>query len=424
MNPDTNAPAVSPTAAAPRGMRPHIGLFGRRNVGKSSLYNRLLRQDAAIVSDEAGTTTDPVERMAELHGVGAVQVIDTAGIDDVGALGEARVERTRRTIGRVDVALLVVDAWEEFERDLLGRFRDRGTPVVVVCTKADVRANRRLEDAALADGAPSIVRFSALSGEGFDEVLQAISAALGPSQAAGAPPALAGDLVPPGGVAVLVTPIDQGAPQGRLILPQVQTIRDLLDHGCLPLVVRDTELADALASLRAPPAMVITDSQAFRRVAACVPGTIPLTSFSIRFARLKGDLALLAAGAARIERLRPGDRILIAEACTHHPIQDDIGTVKIPRLLEGKAGGALCIHHAAGRDFPEDASSFDLVVHCGSCMLNRTETLSRLGKAAASGVPVTNYGMAIAACLGILDRALAPFPEAREAWLRAKEERA
>lgn len=388
-------------------MRPHIGLFGRRNVGKSSLYNRLMRQDASIVSAEAGTTTDPVERMAELHGIGAVQIIDTAGIDDEGALGEARVERTRRTLERVDVALLVTDEWGERERELLSLFNARHAQSIVVCTKRDIRDGDAVETAARAAGAGRVISFSAPANTGLGEVLAAIGDAIQSAREA-ENPVIAADLVPPGGIAVLVVPIDKEAPQGRLILPQVQTIRDMLDHGRIAIVVRDTELQSLLAGLKEPPAIVITDSQAFRRVAEIVPRDIPLTSFSILFARLKGDLASLAEGARAIEQLRPGDRVLIAEACTHHPVTDDIGTVKIPRLLEKKVGGKLQIDHAAGRDFPDNVGDYKLVIHCGSCMLNRRETLARLGKAASAGVPATNYGMAIAACLGILPRAMGP----------------
>lgn len=400
--------APNANAAPPRGMRTHIGLFGRRNVGKSSLYNRLMRQDASIVSAEAGTTTDPVERMAELHGVGAVQLIDTAGIDDEGALGQARVERTRRALDRVDVALLATDAWGEAERGLLGLFRERRTPAIVVCTKRDIRSGDGLENAARADGAETVISFAAPSNTGLDRILAAIGAAVVSAREAERD-TIAADLVPPGGVAVLVVPIDKEAPQGRLILPQVQTIRDMLDHGRATIVTRDTELQSTLAALKVPPAIVITDSQAFKRVDAMVPRDIPLTSFSILFARLKGDLASLAEGALAIDALHPGDRVLIAEACAHHPVGDDIGTVKIPRLLEKKVGGSLRIDHAAGRDFPENIGDYRLVIHCGSCMLNRRETLARLGKAAIAGVPATNYGMAIAACLGILRRALEPF---------------
>ena len=407
---------MPPSAAAPRGMRPHIGIFGRRNVGKSSLFNRLLRQDASIVSAEAGTTTDPVERMVEIHGVGAVQCIDTAGIDDVGALGAARVERTRQVVDRADAALLVADDWGPFETALLGLFRERRVPVIVVCSKSDIRGDSSLENAARAASATALT-FSAATGEGLDAVIKTLATVLSKAGEAERP-AIAGDLVQPGGVALLVTPIDKEAPQGRLILPQVQTIRDLLDHGCITMAVRDTELQSALAALREPPSIVITDSQAFKRVSEIVPVQIPLTSFSILFARLKGDLEALAAGAAAIENLRPGAKVLIAEACAHHPIDDDIGTVKIPRLLRKKVVGELCIEHAAGRDFPVNIGDFDLVVHCGSCMLNRRETLARLGKAAEAGVPATNYGMCIAACLGILGRALKPFPKALEAWER------
>ena len=422
MNTDTPSQALpaAPSRLPPRGMRPHVGIFGRRNAGKSSLFNCLLRQDASIVSPVAGTTADPVERIVELHGLGAVQLIDTAGLDDdAGALGAARGARSRRTLDRVDAALLACDAWGGFERDLLRRLRHGRVPVIVVCTKADLRADRSLEEGVERELGEPPVRFGAIDGEGLDPLLERLSSLLARARAEEAGPPIAGDLAAPGAAVLLVAPIDKEAPAGRLILPQVQTLRDLLDHGCVPVMARDTELPAAFAHLKAPPAIVITDSQAFRRVSAIVPDTVPLTSFSILFARYKGDLDMLARGAARIETLREGDRVLVAEACTHHPVEDDIATVKIPRLLEKKAGVPLRFEHASGRDFPGNLKEFALIVHCGSCMLNRRETLSRLAAGEASGVPVTNYGMAIAACLGILGRALRPFPSALEAWREA-----
>jgi [FeFe] hydrogenase H-cluster maturation GTPase HydF len=403
---------------APRGQRLHIGLFGRRNVGKSSVFNRLLRQDAAIVSAVAGTTTDPVERAVEIQPIGPVQCIDTAGIDDDGALGADRVARTRRTIARTDLALLVTDAWGAFEDGLLRLFAERGVPCIVVANKADVRSSRALENRAAAAGAGRIVTLSAVTGEGIDRLLKVMVEAA--PEGSIDPPAIAGDLVRAGDLAVLVVPIDKEAPKGRLILPQVQTIRDLLDHDAAVVVVKERELAPVLRRLGRPPALVVTDSQAFLKVAADVPPEVPLTSFSILFARYRGDLAELARGAATVETLAPGDRVLVAEACTHHPIGDDIGTVKIPRWIEQYVGGRLLWTHAAGRDFPEDVAGFRLAVHCGACMLNRRETLSRIAQARAAGVPVTNYGLAIAACLGVLERALGPFPCALDAYRQAR----
>ncbi len=398
----------------PRGQRLHIGLFGRRNVGKSSVFNRLLRQDAAIVSSEAGTTTDPVERAVEIQPIGPVQCIDTAGIDDDSALGAARVARTRQVVERADLALLVADAWGPFETGLLRLFGERNVPAIVVCNKSDARPDRALEAAAAAAGATRVVTFSATGATGLEDLLdQLIRAA---PEAFIDPPTIAGDLVKAGGLAVLVVPIDKEAPKGRLILPQVQTIRDLLDNDCCVLVAKERELAATLRRLTAPPDLVVTDSQAFLKVVADVPPGVPLTSFSILFARYKGDLTELARGAAVLDALQPGDRVLIAEACTHHPISDDIGTVKIPRWLEQYVGGKLAILHVAGRDFPEELAGVRLVIHCGACMLNRRETLARLVRSRTAGVPITNYGVAIAACLGVLERALSPFPHALAAY--------
>ncbi|MBP7866013.1 MAG: [FeFe] hydrogenase H-cluster maturation GTPase HydF [Acidobacteria bacterium] len=397
---------------APRGERLHIGILGRRNAGKSSVLNALVRQSVSIVSERAGTTTDPVEKPMELLPLGPVLFIDTAGLDDTGALGRLRVERSRRVLDRTDLAVLVADGdrWDAFETGLLDRLGELGIPVVVAFNKAD-----RIEPspAATADvaarKAPG-VRVSALTGAGMDDLAEALIR-LAPDDFVNAPPLL-GDLVRAGDLVVLVTPIDKEAPRGRLILPQVQVLRDLLDHGALAVVAREKELAGALGRLTASPALVVTDSQAFREVAEAVPAEVPLTSFSILFARYRGDLAEYTRGAVAIGRLKPGDRVLVAEACTHHPIGDDIGRVKIPKWLGQAVGGDLDFTHVQGHDFPADLAPYRLAVQCGACMQNRREVLSRIARCRAAGLPVTNYGMAIAWSLGIFERALGPFPVA------------
>jgi [FeFe] hydrogenase H-cluster maturation GTPase HydF len=407
----------------PKGMRLHIGLFGRRNVGKSSLLNALTRQDVSIVSPEAGTTTDPVEKPMELQPLGPVVFIDTAGIDDSGALGARRIERTRRVFHRTDVAVVVASAsgWGAFEEGLVAEFRERRTPVVVVVNGVDrdppsPELLARLEADCLAP-----VLTVAPAGTGLDKVREALVRAA-PNDFIHAP-AIVADLVPPGELAVLVVPIDKEAPRGRLILPQAQTIRDLLDGDAGCVVVKETGLRGALDCLRRPPALVVTDSQAFLQVAADTPAEVPLTSFSILFARLKGDLAALAEGALAIDRLRPGDRVLVAEACTHHPIEEDIGRVKIPAWLSEYVGGPLEFTHVQGHDFPDDLAAYRLVIHCGSCMLNRREMLGRIARCLAAGVPITNYGLTIARSLGVFERALGPFPAALAACRRTAEGR-
>lgn len=404
----------------PQSLRLQVGFFGRRNVGKSALLNALVGQQVSLVSPVAGTTTDPVEKSMELRPLGPVVIVDTAGLDDVGDLGALRAERSRRVLDRVDVGVLVAEAgafgpWEEA---LLEELRQREAGVVVAFNKADLRAATPAERAALARRGLTSVATAATRGLGLDELRAAIAAAV-PDGALASPPLL-GDLVPPGALVVLVTPVDSAAPRGRLILPQVQALRDLLDHAAFGLVTQESTLGAALQSLRQPPALVVTDSQAFAQVAAVVPPEVPLTSFSILFARQKADLAECLRGAAAIDRLRPGDRVLVAEACSHHPTHEDIGRVKIPRWLGERVGGALRIETVAGRDFPADLGDHRLVVHCGSCMLGRREMQARLRRCREAGVPVTNYGLAIAHALGVLERALGPFPEARAAWEAAR----
>jgi [FeFe] hydrogenase H-cluster maturation GTPase HydF len=405
---------------APKSLRLHIGLFGRRNAGKSSLLNALTRQEVSIVSEIAGTTTDAVEKPMELLPLGPVLFIDTAGIDDRGALGDKRVAKTRQVFDRTDLGILVVDAglWEEFEEGILRELRSRGIPVVVAFNKSDLARPSVVSMEELRNTKTSFVETVARDGRGVLELREALVQAAPEDFLR--PPALVADLAPPGEMAVLVVPIDMEAPKGRLIVPQVQAIRDLLDGDAYCLVVKERELRDALGRLNRPPALVVTDSQAFLKVAADTPPTVKMTSFSILFARQKGDLCQFVEGALSIDRLRSGDRVLVAEACTHHPIGDDIGRVKIPRWLRQYVGGELRIDTTQGHDFPADLNEYRLVVHCGACMWNRREMLTRLARCRAAGVPICNYGMTIAFTLGIFERALEPFPAALETYRRLK----
>jgi [FeFe] hydrogenase H-cluster maturation GTPase HydF len=405
---------------APKSFRLHIGLFGRRNAGKSSLLNALTKQQVSIVSTVPGTTTDPVEKPMEMLPLGAVLFIDTAGIDDEGALGELRMQKTRQVFDRTDLGLIIAAAgcWGEFEEGILRELTERKVPAIAVFNKSD----EAKPHAAVVDGLKArkiaCVETVATQGCGVLELREALIGTA-PEEFLN-PPAIAADLVPPGEMAVLVVPIDMEAPRGRLILPQVQTIRDLLDGDALCLVVKERELRDALDRLRRPPALVVTDSQAFLKVAGDTPPGVKLTSFSILFARQKGDLSQFVEGAMAIERLRPGDRVLVAEACTHHAIGDDIGRVKIPRWLRQFVGGPLEIGTMAGRDFPADLAQYRLVVHCGACMWNRREMLTRMLRCRQAGVPICNYGLTIAYTLGIFERALEPFPDALETFRRLR----
>ncbi len=405
----------------PQGERTRIVLLGRCNVGKSSLINALAGQPVAIVSSVKGTTTDPVRKAMEILPIGPVLLCDTPGLDDAGDLGALRMARTQDELRQADLVLVVTDAATgigPLEAEVIAKLRASKTPYIVVCNRADEQGERgkgngeRGTDANCQTVKPSncqtagetSLAVSALTGQGIEELKAAIIKAL-PDDARRP---IASDLVKAGDVVVLVVPIDSAAPKGRLILPQQQVIRDLLDAGVMPIVTRETELAKALAALAAPPALVITDSQAFAAVAATLPPDTPLTSFSILFARYKGDLAALAAGADAVANLRDGDRILIAEGCTHHRQEDDIGTVKIPRLLQKKTGKKLVFAHAAGMHYPDDLADYALVVHCGGCMLNRREMLYRIAAAQKAGVPIVNYGVLLACLNGILPRALAP----------------
>ncbi|MDI9400693.1 MAG: [FeFe] hydrogenase H-cluster maturation GTPase HydF [Limisphaerales bacterium] len=401
----------------PKTFRLHIGIFGRRNVGKSSLLNCLTRQQTAIVSATPGTTTDPVEKPMELPAIGPVLFIDTAGVDDEGSLGSLRVAKTRQVIERTDLALLVVEAgnWSTFEETLFRELSAQNLPTVIVFNKSDLSepAPELIERLSQESKTASVI-FCARNGRGISELFQALIQHI-PDEFINRP-SIAADLVPEGRCAILVTPVDKAAPKGRLILPEVQTIRDLLDANRFIIVCRESELPLALSRLNEKPAIVITDSQAFKTVNELTPADIPLTGFSVLFARLQGDLNEMTRGALSIDRLKPGDKVLIAEACTHHPVQEDIGTVKIPRMLNRYVGGELQFEWTHGRDFPEELASFKLIIHCGACTWNRRSVLSRLLRAQEAGVPITNYGLCIAYSLKIFNRALEPFPIASEIY--------
>lgn len=398
----------------PKGLRLHIAIFGLRNAGKSSLINALTNQEIALVSDVPGTTTDPVYKAMEILPIGPVMLIDTAGIDDVGALGELRVERTKQVMNKADVALLVIDANTtpgNFEQELVRQLKAKRIPIAGVINKIDIRPLDAPDKGKLSQQLGiSFLEVSAKTRQGIEELKRTIIR-MAPDSWEG--PAIVGDLLSSGDLAVLVIPIDLAAPKGRLILPQVQTLRDILDHDAYALVVKERELRDALDNLPKKPKIVITDSQAFLEVSTDTPPDVLLTSFSILFARHKGELETLVAGAKSIEKLKPGDRVLIAEGCTHHRQADDIGQVQIPRWLRQLVGGELEFDWVAGSQFPADLATYQLIVHCGACMINRREMLCRIFRSKEQGVPIVNYGVLIAYTHGILHRVLSPFPLAQ-----------
>jgi len=400
----------------PKGNRLHITLLGRTNVGKSSLLNLMLGQDIAITSPVAGTTTDIVEKAMELLPLGPVLFLDTAGLDDISELSGARLKKTAKVFDRTDVIILVTepDTWTNYEESVLKKSKTRKIPMLVVINKIDLHKPSSDHLKFLQSKSERILTVSCNDETKRQNYLEALKLQLlevAPADFVGTP-SLIGDLLPPGSLAVLVVPIDLQAPKGRLILPQVQTIRDALDNDAMTLVVKERELVAALVNLKNPPVIVVTDSQAILKVTADVPKNIPVTTFSILFARQKSDLSVMARGAAFIDRLQPGDRVLIAEACSHHALEDDIGRIKIPRWLRQYVGGDLQIDISSGRDYPDDLKKYKLILHCGGCMINRREMLNRLRKAQDAGVPVTNYGVAISFLQGVISRSLAPFPSA------------
>ena len=389
----------------PASERIHIGFFGKRNAGKSRVVNKVTGQTVAIVSPVKGTTTDPVYKTMELLPMGPVMIIDTPGIDDEGRLGELRVKKTYQVLNKTDVAVLVVDGTvgiTNVDQEMIRMFKEKDIPYIVVFNKKDL-----CEQCSNMEGVLSIW-VSAEKGDGIHELKEKIAAL---SRQEESEKRIVGDMILPGDFVVLVVPVDSAAPKGRLILPQQQTIRDILDAGGITVVVKDSELKDALDGLGRKPKMVITDSQAFDKVSKITPEDIMLTSFSILFARYKGSLESTVKGAAGLNKLKDGDKVLISEGCTHHRQCEDIGTVKIPRWIERYTGKKLVYEWSSGTEFPEDLSDYSLVVHCGGCMLNEREMKYRQKQAGRQGIPMTNYGILIACTQGILKRSLMPFPE-------------
>lgn len=408
----------------PRGNRVHIGFFGRTNVGKSTLLNRIVGQDVAIASPIPGTTTDVVEKGMELLPIGPVVFLDTAGLGDATELGAARIERTEKTVPRCDVAVIVTEAnvWGEAEEFLLNKCNHQKTPVCVIVNKADREFPEQAFLSKIAEKVGCVLTSgnpeNEMARDQFVTLFKKSLLQILPEDAVKTPP-LVGDLVPAGGIVVMVVPIDLQAPKGRLILPQVQAIRDALDNDACAMVVKERELAAVLQKLREAPNLVVCDSQAVLKTIADVPRNVLCTTFSTLFARAKYDLIEAARGAAKIDKLVSGSRVLIAEACSHHAAEDDIGRVKIPRWLRQYTGAELDIVHISGRDFPSELSSFDLVIHCGACTFTRRQMLARHWEASNAGVSFTNYGVAISCLQGVIERVLEPFPAALDAYKAA-----
>ncbi|WP_378952383.1 [FeFe] hydrogenase H-cluster maturation GTPase HydF [Pelosinus sp. sgz500959] len=409
--------------STPRGNRLHIALFGRRNAGKSSLINALTNQHVAIVSDIAGTTTDPVYKSMEILPLGPVVMIDTAGLDDDGELGQMRIQKSLEVLSKTDLALLVMEpeiGGGELEEKIVNLCREKNIPLIGIVNKID----RQNMDLSLQErikqqlGIENLVMVSALHKIGISDLKIAL---VKTAPAHFDNQTIVGDLLNPGDTAVLVTPIDLAAPKGRLILPQVQVIRDVLDCDAMAYVVKERELKECIANMKKKPRIVITDSQAFLKADADTPSDVLLTSFSILFARYKGNLEVLVEGAKALLALQPGDKVLMSEGCTHHRVEDDIGTVKLPRWIRQFVGGEIQFDWASGMTFPDNVSQYKLVVHCGACMLNRREMLGRIVEAQQQGVPIVNYGVAIAALQGILPRALSPFPLLAEGLVKNGE---
>lgn len=402
--------------ATPKSLRLQIAIFGRTNVGKSSYLNMIANQDVAVTSPIPGTTTDIVEKSMELLPIGPVTFLDTAGIDDKSSLSEKRIEKTMRILDRADLIVLILepDFWTDYEEHLIRLARDKELPIILVINKID-EANPSAEFITfLKEKSERVVLCSTVDKPNRNRYIEEFKKNLLeilPANFTQTMPLL-GDLVPPGGIIVMIVPIDKEAPKGRLILPQVQAIRDALDHNEIAIVVKETEYLQALSKLAVKPDLVVCDSQVVHKMVAETPNDINCTTFSILFSRYKGDLIEEIKGLIAIDNLKAGDKVLIAEACSHHPNEDDIGRVKIPKWLRNYIGSDIQIDYAVGRDFPSNLKEYKVIIHCGACMLTRNEKLVRIDKAKASSVPITNYGLTISYVQGVLKRVLSPFPEA------------
>lgn len=407
----------------PHSLRLHLGIFGRTNVGKSSLLNFITGQETAITSPHPGTTTDAVVKSMELLPLGPVLFLDTAGVDDVSVLAGSRLEATGKIYDRTDIAVLVLEAgaWTDYEEAIVAACRRRRIPCLAVVNKIDLASPSEAFRELLKEKTSARLEVSSVSLPGREPFLQAFTATLielCPEDFL-APPALVGDLLRPGETCILIVPIDLEAPKGRIILPQVQAIRDLLDHDQAALTVKENGYAAALAGLRRPPGLVVCDSQVVERMVRETPPDVPCTTFSILFARWKGDLEEAVRAVKTVDSLEDGDRVLIAEACTHHPLEDDIGRIKIPRWIREHTGKNPVFDSCPGRAYPENLSDYRLIVHCGGCMISRREMLLRVQRAREAGVPVTNYGVCISYLRGVLDRVLAPFAPPADAGASA-----
>lgn len=392
-----------------KSLRLHISLFGRTNVGKSSLLNAITNQQVSIVSNTKGTTTDVVEKSCELFPIGAVTFLDTAGIDDSTNLSKLRIEKTLKVLNRTDIAVLITTSqgFSNYEINLTNKFKELEIPYIVIINKSDIEKISKQKLDEIKNYSKNIYEMSATNDKNITDNFVSALVKIVPDEFVN-PPSILGDKVKKSDVIILVTPIDKEAPKGRLILPEVQTIRDLLDNDCISVVVQQNNLENAINLLKKKPQLVVTDSQAFKEVNSIVPNYINLTSFSILFARLKGDLHTFINGANKIKTLKPHDKVLILESCSHHAIDDDIARVKIPKLLTKKLGFELNFEYKSGHDFP-DITPYKLIIHCGACMTNRKEVLSRILIANKKNIPITNYGIVISYCLDILDRATAIF---------------
>lgn len=393
----------------PGSLRTHIGIFGKRNVGKSSLLNAISGKDVSIVSPESGTTADPVRKSMNIKGLGPVIFIDTAGIDDMGSLGELRIKSARKIVEAADIGIIMVEpgGWDEFEDKLYREFVERRIPMIIAVNKTDIIPLNDDEIKKLGKINGNVLSISAISGKGIEELIAEI-VRVSDEFPEEDPPMLL-DLVDPGDIVVQVMPIDIEAPMGRILLPQVQGVRDVLDADAISIVVKETELKEAMEGLKHPPDLVVTDSQAFTLVNSLTPPRSRLTSYSTLFARVKGDLSAYVRGARAVDDLQDGDTLLVAEACVHHPIGNDIGRIQIPAKLQKFTGKKLNFDFVQGKGFPEDLSPYKLIIHCGACVFNRKQQLSRIREAKKQGVPISNYGVVLAHLSGILPRAIEPF---------------